>query len=498
MSTRVSGILLHPTSLPGPFGIGDLGPEAYAFVDRLRAMKQSIWQVLPLTPTSYGDSPYFSPSAFAVNPLLISPERLIEEGWLAAGDLGTPPAADPERVDYAAAVAFKQAMLDTVAERFETRATPQHLEALADFTRDQGAWLADYALFMALKDEQGGRPWIEWPEPLAGRDPAALAEAKARLYRQIRRHELAQFLFFRQWRDLKNHANRNGLVIVGDAPIFVAHDSADVWAHPELWRLDALGHPLVVAGVPPDYFSETGQLWGNPLYDWDRMAELGYGWWADRLKTLLTLVDRVRLDHFRGFAAFWEIPAGEPTAINGRWVPGPGKSFFAALQQQLGDLPLIAEDLGVITPDVVELREAFGLPGMKILQFAFDTSEENKYFPHLFGPNSVVYTGTHDNDTSVGWFRSAKESDRALLAEYVGKSSLEEPHWELIRLGHASVADTAIVPMQDLLGLGTEARMNMPGKLGGNWQWRMRPGELTDAVVQRFRRMTELFDRDLR
>ncbi|HEY9857640.1 MAG TPA: 4-alpha-glucanotransferase [Stenomitos sp.] len=498
MLKRSSGILLHPTSLPGPFGIGDLGPEAYAFIDRLAAMKQSCWQVLPLTPTSYGDSPYFSPSAFAGNPLLLSPERLIEEHWITSEDLRALPASDPERIDYAAVAAFKTAMLDRVAERFEERAPAERREALAAFTTEHAGWLADYALFMALKDEQGGRPWIEWPSSLTRRAPEALAEARARLSRPIRRHELAQFLFFQQWQALKAHAAHHGIGLIGDAPIFVAHDSADVWAHPELWRLDDTGHPLVVAGVPPDYFSATGQLWGNPLYRWDRMAETGYRWWVDRLRTLLKLVDRVRLDHFRGFAAFWEIPAGEPTAVNGRWVPGPGKPFFAALQEQLGTLPIIAEDLGVITPDVVDLRDTFGLPGMKILQFAFDTSEENNYFPHLFPHNAVVYTGTHDNDTSMGWYRKAKESDRALLAEYVGKTTLEEPNWELVRLGHASVADLAIVPMQDLMGLGSEARMNLPGTLGGNWQWRYRADQLTGAIMRRFGRLTELYDRDLR
>lgn len=492
---RESGILLHPTSLPGRYGIGDLGPEAYAFVDRLHEMKQSLWQVLPLTPTSFGDSPYFSPSAFAGNPLLLSPDRLLEAGWIAECELADVPDFLADRVDYGVVVRFKEALLRKVADRFERQATPDQLSGLAEFSQRAAAWLSDYALFMALKEAHGGRPWTEWGPELAKREPGALAEAKARLYPSIRRYELEQFLFFEQWRSLKAHANAKGVSIIGDVPIFVAHDSADVWARPELWRLDAAGRPLVVAGVPPDYFSATGQLWGNPHYDWERMAEDGYAWWAARFRTLFALVDRIRLDHFRGFAAFWEVPAGEPTAVNGRWVPGPGAAFFQALREQLGELPIIAEDLGVITPDVVELRERFQLPGMKILQFAFDTSEENNYFPHLFPENCVVYPGTHDNDTTVGWFNQAKPADRALVAEYEGKQEVTEPHWDLIRLGLASVATTAILPMQDLLGLGSEARMNTPGKLGGNWAWRLTPESLTPEITRRLARMTQLYDR---
>jgi 4-alpha-glucanotransferase len=494
---RASGILLHPTSLPSPYGIGDLGPMAFRFVDQLAEMRQGLWQVLPLTPTSIGDSPYFSPSAFAGNPLLLSPERLVADGWLTENDLAEAPSFPEDRVDYEAVGRFKSRLLERLADRFEKAASPEHLEGLAAFTKREAAWLADYTLFMAIKEENGGRPWTEWDPALTKRSPAALAEAKARLYREIRRHELGQYLFFEQWSALKAHANARGIAIIGDLPIFVAHDSADVWAHPDLWRLDGEGCPAVVAGVPPDYFSATGQLWGNPHYDWDRMAQTGYAWWVARIRTLLTLVDRIRIDHFRGFAAFWEVPAGEPTAINGHWVPGPGKDFFQALRDQFGQLPIIAEDLGVITPDVVELREAFGLPGMKILQFAFDTSEENNYFPHLFDRNSVVYTGTHDNDTTIGWYSKAKPADRALMAEYIGKEGISEPHWDLIRVAEASVADTAILPLQDLLGLGSEARMNTPGTQGGNWAWRFRRDDLTPEVMGRFRRMTELYDRGI-
>lgn len=492
---RRSGILLHPTSLPGRFGIGDLGPDAYAFVDALAEMRQSLWQVLPLTPTSIGDSPYFSPSAFAGNPLLLSPERLVEDGWLEASDLADLPTFSEDSIDYGAVGAFKRALLDRVAQRFEAGGSEAQKKAFEAFLAEEAAWLDDYALFMALKEEAGGKPWTQWPEGVRRRHPEALQEARARLKPTIRRHALGQYLFYTQWRALKAYANANGLVLIGDLPIFVAHDSADVWAHPELWRLDETGQPLVVAGVPPDYFSATGQLWGNPHYDWDAMAKTRYAWWVARIRTLLTLVDRIRIDHFRGFAGFWEVPAGEKTAIHGKWVKGPGERFFRALREQLGALPLIAEDLGVITPDVISLRDAFGLPGMKILQFAFDTAEANNYFPHLFERNTVVYTGTHDNDTSRGWYEKAKPADRALLAEYIGKRRIDEPHWDLIRLGHASVADTAIVPLQDLLGLGSEARMNTPGTATGNWVWRFRWEALSPEVKARFKRMTELYDR---
>lgn len=492
---RASGVLLHPTSLPSRYGIGDLGPGAYAFVDWLSEMRQGLWQVLPLTPTSVGDSPYFSPSAFAGNPMLLSPDRLVEEGWLTAEDLADTPDFPDDRVDYEAVERYKGELLRRLAARFETEANPEQQEALVVFRAAQRPWLEDYALFMALKEEQGGLPWVDWPESLRQRNGGALADARKRLEPAIRRHALGQYLFFEQWQALKAHANGQGISIIGDLPIFVAHDSADVWAHPAFWRLNEAGNPTVVAGVPPDYFSATGQLWGNPHYDWKIMAETGYAWWVNRIRSLLTLVDRIRIDHFRGFAGFWEVPAGETTAINGSWAQGPGEAFFRSLANQLGDLPFIAEDLGVITPNVVALREAFGLPGMKILQFAFDTAETNNYFPHLFERNTVVYTGTHDNDTSLGWFQKAKPADRALMAEYIGKEQIDEPNWDLIRLAHSSVADTSIIPLQDLLGLGSEARMNLPGSQGGNWAWRYRPEALSPELTARFRRMTELYDR---
>ncbi|MNX71178.1 4-alpha-glucanotransferase [compost metagenome] len=496
MSPRRSGVLLHPTSLPGRFGIGDLGPQAIAWVEHLADMAQGWWQVLPLTPTSVGDSPYFSPSAFAGNPLLISPLRLHEDGWLDEVDLASAPEFPVHRVDYGAVGPWKRTMLATAFRHYEERATFEEKARFDGFIDDEHVWLDDYALFMAIKEEQGGLPWTDWPTDLLRREEQALEATRERLASRIRLHQFGQYLFFEQWRGLKAYANSRNVRLIGDAPIFVAHDSADVWAHPALWRLDERGHPLVVAGVPPDYFSATGQLWGNPHYDWGKMAETNYAWWAARLRSLLRLVDLIRLDHFRGFAGFWEIPAGEPTAVNGRWVPGPGAALFEALKDQLGDLPLIAEDLGVITPDVVELRDRFGLPGMKILQFAFDAAEENNYFPHLYPRNCVVYPGTHDNDTSRGWYEKAKPEDKALMAEYIGKERIAEPSWELIRLGHASVADLSVVPLQDLLGLGSEARTNTPGTMGGNWAWRFEEGDLTPAIKARFDRMTRLYDRE--
>lgn len=492
--SRESGILLHPTCLPGPFGIGDVGPTAHAFVDLLVELDQRVWQMLPLTPTSAGDSPYFSPSAFAANPLLIAPGPLAEAGYLEARDLADLPDFPAERVAFDRVVPFKRGLWERAAAAFAARASHADRDRFEAFVATEAAWLDDFALFMALKEAHQGAVWTSWPSDLAQRDPDALARARRELAEPIRYHQLLQHWFDTQWQALRGHAHAAGIDLVGDLPIFVAHDSADVWAHPELWQLDPQGQPRAVAGVPPDYFSATGQLWGNPLYDWERMAEDGYAWWAARCRALLRRVDRIRLDHFRGFAAYWAVSAGALTAEHGRWVPGPGRAFFAAMQRQLGRLPLLAEDLGVITPDVVELREHFGLPGMKILQFAFDSGEENDYFPHRYGANCIVYPGTHDNDTAAGWYQHAKRADRELMAEYVGKSTLLEPHWELIRLGHASVANSSLVALQDLLGLGSEARMNLPGTASGNWAWRW-DGSLPEAIGARFRRMTRLYDR---
>lgn len=485
---RRAGILLHPTSLPGPDGIGDLGPAAYRWVDWLVEHGQSLWQVLPLGPTSYGDSPYQTLSAFAGNPLLVSLERLVERGWLRAEDLARRPRLPADRVDYGAVIAWKTAMLDRAWER-TSKADRAELEAWA---AGQGDWLEDWALFAAAKQEQDGRPWTAWPRGLALREPAELAAARARLADRIAAHRFRQWLFFVQWQELKLYAQAHDVAVMGDLPIFVAHDSCDVWADRALFRLDEDGAPTHVAGVPPDYFSATGQLWGNPLYDWERSAADGHRWWIARVRTALELADVLRLDHFRGFEAYWEVPAAETTAVAGAWRPGPGAAFFAALKEALGGrLPLVAEDLGVITPAVEALREQVGLPGMKVLQFAWD-DPVNVFLPHAHRPDCVVYTGTHDNDPTLGWWEHrAGAAERELVAEYVG-GPVAEPHWTLIRLGMLSCAHTFIAPLQDVLGLGREARMNLPGEGAGNWSWRLPPGAFTDPAGARLARLTWL------
>ena len=486
---RVSGILLHPTSLPGHYGIGELGTEARQFLDFLVAAGQKRWQVLPLGPTSYGDSPYQSFSAFAGNPLLISTERLLADGLLLAADLDDLPAFPEGEVDYGWVITYKQTLL--------RRAYRQAKEQQDDAAKPawDAPWLDDYALFMALKDRHDGAVWGAWESALVRRESAALAKARAELSDEIGFYRFCQERFFADWRDLKRAANERGIAIVGDLPIFVAYDSVDVWTHQELFFLDDAARPTSVAGVPPDYFSETGQLWGNPLYRWDVMARDGYAWWVERLRTSLTLFDLVRIDHFRGFAAYWEIPAHEPTAINGRWVPGPGAAFFEAVREQLGELPIIAEDLGLITEDVLALRDHFAFPGMKVLQFA-PSAPDNVYLPHHYEPNCVVYTGTHDNDTTRGWWSAANPDERDFLARYLGQRPADETiAWLLIRLAFSSVAQTAIVPLQDVLGLGSEARMNTPGTGGGNWAWRYDPARLTPTLQERLRDLTQLYSR---
>ncbi len=505
---RSSGILLHPTSLPGPFGIGDLGPEAYAFADFLIASGQSLWQVLPLGPTGHGDSPYACYSAFAGNTLLISPQKLIGDNLLDQKDLdGAAPGAG-ERVDFEAVHKCKDSMLRQAFARFPRVADPNLRAAFADFCRRHVSWLDDYALFRALKDEHGGVAWNQWDLSYVRRDPAALASAREKLREQIEAHKFYQFLFFRQWFALKAYCNERGIKFIGDIPIFVAEDSADVWTNPDQFKLDENGTPIVVAGVPPDYFSATGQLWGNPLYNWERMLDDGFKWWIKRVESTLKVVDIVRVDHFRGFAACWEIPGGDKTAERGRWVEAPGKELFTAIRAALGELPIIAEDLGVITPDVVALRDGFGFPGMRILQFAFGGDTKNTDLPHNYERNVVAYTGTHDNDTTVGWFssvpgegstRTAKqiERERTFCLKYL-KTTGKEIHWDLICGVLASVANTAVVPLQDLLGLGTEARMNLPNSTEGNWSWRFKPEALTADIAARLKELTELYGRVLK
>jgi 4-alpha-glucanotransferase len=487
---RTAGILLHPTSLPGPYGIGDLGPAAFRWVDFLASAGIRLWEVLPLGPTGYGDSPYQAFSAFAGNPYLISPEVLLREGWLEAGDLSLETAFPQEVVDYGRLIPWKLALLERAFQRFSAGMNRLSGE-FERFCNDQADWLEDYALFMAIKDDLGGGAWNDWPAGIRQRDAQALKAARQEHAQAVRRHQFYQFVFFRQWGALRDYAHQKDVQIIGDVPIFVAYDSSDVWANPELFFLDREGRPTVVAGVPPDYFSPTGQRWGNPLYRWEVHRGTHYRWWLDRIQATLKTVDFLRIDHFRGFAGYWEIPAANPTAEIGRWVPGPGADFFAAVQAALGDLPIIAEDLGVITLDVVALRDQFSLPGMKILQFAF-SGPDNPFLPHLYVPNCVAFTGTHDNDTARGWYASAPEEEREFACRYLQVDGSDFA-WDLIRTCWASVAVFAMAPLQDLLDLGTEARMNYPSRLGGNWAWRFSDEALTEDLVTRIRDLNYLY-----
>ena len=497
---RASGVLLHPTSLPGPFGIGDLGPSAHAFVEFLGETGQRWWQILPLGPTGYGNSPYQSYSSYAGSPWLISPEGLAEEGWLNPTDWRDEPPLPADHVDFDAAGAAKDRLLRKAFARFR----PERAEFEA-FLSASAHWLDDYALYMALKDAHKGAAWYEWPKPLVSREPAALARQRKALGESIRYYQFVQFVFDRQWRALREACEAKGIQFIGDLPIFVAQDSADVWSRPELFLLDAHGRPTFVAGVPPDYFSEDGQLWGNPLYDWKAHAAENFAWWIARLKATTDRVDLVRLDHFRGFEAFWEVPADSPTAASGRWALGPGTAFLEAMRAGLGGLPLIAEDLGDITAEVEALRDRFNLPGMRVLQFAFGTESEGEHhMPHRFVNHCVVYTGTHDNDTTVGWFTSREantvQSPEDLAAErrfalrYLGTTGVEI-HWDMIRLALASVADTAIVPLQDVLGLDGKARMNVPGRARGNWGWRFTADQLDARCRDRLADLTAAYSR---
>jgi 4-alpha-glucanotransferase len=494
---RSSGILLHPTSFPGRYGIGDLGDEAYRWVDFLRSAKQKLWQILPLGPTGYGDSPYQCFSAFAGNPFLVSPDRLIADGLLLQSDIEPLPAFPAARVDFGPVIIYKLALLDKAYERFKAGAGSAGLrEEFAEFQEAQAAWLDDFALFMALKDSHNGAVWSTWELDLVLRRPEALSAARRTLAGTIESQQLRQFIFFRQWSEVKAYANAAGISIIGDIPIFVAYDSADVWQRPELFYLDAEGKPSVVAGVPPDYFSRTGQLWGNPLYRWDLLKSSGYAWWIERVRATLAVVDVIRVDHFRGFDAYWEVPYGMPTAEIGQWVKGPGADFFNTLQAALGkDLPIIAEDLGVVTPEMEALRDGFALPGMKVLQFAFSSDSKDPFLPHNFKTNCVVYTGTHDNDTTRGWYEhTSTELERDFARRYLGRGG-HDIAWDLIRLAFASVANTAVAPLQDIFNLGTEARMNLPGQPSGNWGWRYLPGQLTPEIRDRLVEMSWLYSR---
>ncbi|MCS6850712.1 MAG: 4-alpha-glucanotransferase [Gemmataceae bacterium] len=489
---RSAGILLHPTSLPGPFGIGDLGPVAYAWVDTLARARQTWWQVLPLGPTGFGDSPYQCFSAFAGNPYLVSPELLLRDGLLDPGDLAHH-GFRYAPVDYGPVIQFKVYLLGKAWANFRAGRAPSLRAAFDAFCAEEHSWLHDFALFMALKDAHGGRCWLEWGPSLVRREPAALKQAEQELADSVGQHKFRQFVFFRQWEALRQYAREKGIRLIGDVPIFVAADSADVWANPDLFLLDAERRPRFVAGVPPDYFSQTGQLWGNPLYDWDRLQETGFAWWVERLRLVLRLVDLVRLDHFRGFEAYWRIPAGMPTAEVGEWVKAPGEALLTRLRQALDGLPLIAEDLGVITPEVEALRDRFGLPGMRILQFAFTGDPEDRFLPHNYEANTVVYTGTHDNDTTRGWFATLPEKEASFLRRYLPLSG--DIAADLVRLAWSSVADYAVAPLQDVLSLGTEARMNFPGRPDGNWGWRFFPEMLSEAALGRLAEWTEIYGR---
>jgi 4-alpha-glucanotransferase len=500
MYPRASGILLHPTSLPGAYGIGDLGEVAYDFIDFLAETGQKLWQVMPLGPTGYGDSPYACLSAFAGNPLLISPDKLIEKGWLPADSpaLQVYPELSAQHVAFEAVAAAKKSVFEASWHYFRSSASASDRKRFANFCQCQqnGNWLHNYALFASLKEHYAGEPWDKWHPGLVQRQSDILSEFEHLLAERIFYHKYLQFLFHMQWTELHNHARLNGVQIIGDMPIFLAHDSADVWAHQSLFHLDHVGQPVVVAGVPPDYFSATGQLWGNPLYNWQAMAKDHYAWWAERFRVMLNLVDIIRLDHFRGFEAYWEIPAGEPTAINGQWVKGPEKDFFRAMQKALGRLPFIAEDLGVITPPVEDLRDSFGFPGMKVLQFAFDDTPENAFLPHNHIANSVVYTGTHDNQTTVSWFEDRPEKVKHFILGYQGSNDANFIHWQMVRLALSSVANTVLIPLQDILGLpDAVARMNTPGKAEGNWSWRFQADQLTPEIAHTLRHWTQLYQR---
>ncbi len=496
MFERSSGILFHPTSLPGKYGIGTLGKEAYAFIDFLKKSRQKLWQIFPLGPTGYGDSPYQSFSSFAGNPYLIDFDLLIEAHLLSEEDLRDIFFGDNEEyIDYGAIYNQKYPLLRKAYENFKSSDNHEMRENLEHFKRENASWLNDYSLYISLKNHFNGLPWNEWAHDIKNREHGAMEHYKNELADDIEYHNFIQFLFFKQWGDVKRYANENGIKIIGDIPIFVAADSSDAWANPEIFLFDEERKPVKVAGVPPDYFSATGQLWGNPLYNWQKLKETNYSWWVERVRANLSTCDIIRIDHFRGFEAYWAVPYGDDTAINGQWEPGPGIDLFNAIKSQLGELPIIAEDLGLMTQGVIDLREATGFPGMKILGFAFDSGEENDYLPHTYTKNCVVYTGTHDNDTLIGWFQKAKEEDRQFARDYLNSRSDDEIHWDAIRGAWSSVASMAISPVQDFLGLGREARINTPGVAAGNWQWRLRHGVLTDELAERIAKLTRVYSR---
>jgi len=484
---RVSGVLLHPTSLPGP-GIGDVGPEAFRFVEWLADAGQTFWQILPLGPVDPEGSPYNGLSALAGNPLLISPERLFEEGLIDRADLEEGERLPASWVDFDKVFEWKEHLLRSAHRRFGSRRAPRLAAAFDEFRAENESWLPDYSLFRALRDLYSTAPWPAWPQDVRSRDPLALERSRELLADEVESYAFRQFLFDSQWRALHRHAEERGVQIIGDLPIFVAHDSADVWANREIFRLDEAGSPYVVAGVPPDYFSALGQRWGNPLYRWDVLREREYFWWTERFRRTLSLVDVVRVDHFRGFHACWEIPASEETAVNGVWVPGPGEDLFHQLRRSLGPLPVIAEDLGLIDRGVEELREAVGFPGMRVLQFGFDGDPANLHHPSNYPVSCVAYTGTHDNDTIMGWWKTASGDERERVRNWISRH--DPTHWEFVQRILDCPAAIAIVPLQDLLGLGSEARMNTPGQRKSSWRWRMAPGAIRAENAEMLREAT--------
>lgn len=495
---RASGVLVHPTSFPSDYGIGDLGPSAYTFLNFLDSTHQSIWQILPLGPTGYGNSPYASFSAFAGNTYLISPDVLVQKGYLSRAEADAVRVPSTMVADYDAAYAIKDTLFAKASERFFASSDAATKAAYKQFLAANAYWVEDYVLFMAIALECGKQSWNTWEPGLALRKPKALANARKRLATAIDTQRFLQFEFFNQWMAVKTYANQRGIRVVGDIPIFVDHNSSDVWSHPEYFEVDAKGNRIKVAGVPPDYFSATGQLWGNPLYKWKVLAKDGYSWWMERFKQMFRMFDLIRVDHFRGFDAYWEVDASAKTAEYGRWVKGPGKDLFETIRQNLGDVPIIAEDLGVITPSVVDLRDTFDFPGMKILQFSFTDNQANAFLPHNYTTaNCVVYTGTHDNDTTLGWYTSAPEAEKHRAREYT-RSDGGAIHWELIRTGMMSVADQAIFPLQDIMGLETEHRMNFPGTTANNWLWRYTPEMLNRVSADYLRHLVTMSNRNPR
>ncbi|MBO6572724.1 4-alpha-glucanotransferase [bacterium] len=468
---RSSGTLVHPTSFPGKYGIGDFGSEARAFIDFLEATKQTIWQILPLTPTGYGNSPYASYSAFAGNTYLIAPDILVEKNLLTKKEVSETELPSKVEVEYEKAFQNKDQLFKLASERFYSNLSTEDEKEFKLFKKQNKFWLDDYALFMACGLDKGMQPWNTWEKSLAQREPGALRNAKKKYKKEIAHQYWLQFEFSNQWIALKKYANEKGIRVIGDIPIFVDHNSADVWANPQYFEVDKKGNRKLVAGVPPDYFSKTGQLWGNPLYKWKVLEDDGFSWWVERFKHMFSICDAIRVDHFRGFDAYWEIKASEKTAENGRWVKGPGEKLFDTILEKCGELPILAEDLGFVTEGVEKLRDKYNFPGMKIIQFAFDSDSTNSFLPHNYPQNCVVYSGTHDNDTSIGWYNSAPEAEKHRVRVYT-RSNGSEPNWEFIRLGMYSVADQAIFPLQDYMGLNESHRSNIPGTSDGNWTWR--------------------------